>query len=167
MAAAGRGRELPLDGEGTSAEAVWAHDIPASAFPTPIWPWLLLLAIVLVPVDVGIRRVALARSDFARAGAWIRRRVGLGGHVPEVVPGLSELRAAKSRSERRADRSVEQAATRVPPPTPVAAPPPAARPAPSPATSPRAPAEAATDATDPTPAADTLAARLRRRREGS
>ena len=178
MAAAGRGRELPLDGEEASAEAVWAHDIPASAFPTPIWPWLLLLAIVLVPVDVGIRRVALARSDFARAGAWIRRRVGLGGHVPEVVPGLSELRAAKSRSERRADRTiVEPAATRVgasrspeepdtrvpPPPTPVAAPPPAARPE----TSPRAPAGAAADAADATPAADTLAARLRRRREGS
>nr|MBA2263831.1 VWA domain-containing protein [Chloroflexota bacterium] len=40
-AAAGGGRELPLAGENSGAD-VWRHDISASAFPTPIWPWLLL-----------------------------------------------------------------------------------------------------------------------------
>ena len=56
-AAAGRGRELSISSE-KSASDVWTHDITAGAFPTPIWPWLLVLAIVLVPVDVGVRRAA-------------------------------------------------------------------------------------------------------------
>ena len=60
---------------------VWRHDIAASAFPTPIWPWLLLLAIVLVPLDVGVRRVALPRSDLRRARAWAARRVGSAGRA--------------------------------------------------------------------------------------
>ncbi|HVM25016.1 MAG TPA: VWA domain-containing protein [Candidatus Limnocylindrales bacterium] len=102
-AAAGGGRELALEDE-ASATSVWAHDIEASAFPTPIWPWLLLLAIVLVPLDVGVRRVALSRGDLRRARAWAARRLGVGGVQAEAVPGLAELRAARDRSARRADR---------------------------------------------------------------
>ena len=97
------GASWPLDDEEAVA-AVWRHDIEASAFPTPIWPWLLLLAIALVPLDVGVRRVALRRSDMRRARAWAARRVGLGRAEPEAVPGLADLRAARDRSARRADR---------------------------------------------------------------
>ncbi len=104
-------------------EPVWTHDIPADAFPTPVWPWLLLLAMVLVPIDVGVRRVALTRADAGRARSWLARRVGLGGVQPEPVAGLSELRAARQRSERRSER----VATPVTPPSATAAaPPPAA-----------------------------------------
>jgi uncharacterized membrane protein/secreted protein with Ig-like and vWFA domain len=101
-ARAGSGRQLSTQ----SLADVWRHDIRADAFPTPIWPWLLVLAIILVPLDVGVRRVALSRSDLRRARAWIGRRVGLGAPQPEFVPGLAELRAAKGRSERRTERRI-------------------------------------------------------------
>ena len=173
-AAAGAGRELELDPAATDEaqaellDRVWTHDIEANAFPTPIWPWLLILAMILVPLDVGVRRVALARSDFTRAGAWIRRRLGLATPLPEAAPGLAELRAAKSRSERRAERPsvttprpaprfgaqdsvAPEAATPAAPPTP-AAPDSTAPP---------------TSATPPPAGQETLAERLaRRRREG-
>jgi Ca-activated chloride channel family protein len=102
-ARAGAGRELALADE-TTPRDVWRHDIEASAFPTPIWPSLLLLAILLVPLDVGVRRVALSRADLRRARAWVVRRIGLAGAEPEAVPGLAELRAARDRSVRRTGR---------------------------------------------------------------
>ena len=178
FAEAGRGVELPV-GDEESPREVWRHDIEASAFPTPIWPWLLLLAILLVPLDVGVRRVALTRGDFVRARAWMARRIGLGEAAPEAVPGLAELRAAKERSERRADRA-ERAASR-PSEADVAAPAsadsaPADRPAPPPVrttetrlpapAAPSPPEPAARPEPEPEPAGETLAERLARRRRG-
>ncbi|MGH2429387.1 MAG: VWA domain-containing protein [Candidatus Limnocylindria bacterium] len=166
---AGGGRELELDAE-TAAEAIWRHDIEASAFPTPVWPWLLLLAIVLVPIDVGVRRVALTRGDLRRAREWAARRVGLGRPPPEVVPGLAELRAAKERSERRAERPAQPSPTAAGPRP--AAPPPqdavAVPPRPAPASDrPRSAGPAPAD--EPRSSlteGETLAERLARRRRG-
>jgi hypothetical protein len=172
FAETGGGRTLAVDDE-ESMEEVWRHDIEARAFPTPIWPWLLLLAILLVPLDVGVRRVALTRGDFRRARAWTARRVGLARPAPEPTAGLAELRAARERSSRRADR------TAPPPPPPetaasAASPSPATprtaartRPAPrpSPGAAPAAPAPAPEAPTEE-PTGETLAARLARRRRG-
>ncbi len=97
FATAGGGRELPLAADEPGAE-VWRHDLAASAFPTPIWPWLLLLAIVLVPLDVGVRRVALARSDL-EPGAVLGRATR--GH-----------RGRRARSCRRAGRAASGACPR-------------------------------------------------------
>ena len=165
-AAAGGGRELALADE-EAPTAVWTHDIEASAFPTPVWPWLLLLAIALVPLDVGVRRVALSRADLRRARAWTARRVGMGRAEPEAVPGLAELRAAKERSARRAERVVSPATPEALDLQAAPSPPPAARgPAPTPAAP--APAAAAPPPTaQPEPGGETLAERLaRRRRQG-
>jgi hypothetical protein len=109
FAAAGGGRVLEPDATGAdageAAAAIWRHDIAASSFPTPIWPLLLLLAMALVPVDIGVRRVAVSRSDFARARAWAARRLGIGRPAPDVVPGLATLRAARDRTARRTERT--------------------------------------------------------------
>ena len=158
FAAAGRGRELPLVEE-EAPSTVWTHDIEADAFPTPIWPWLLLLAILLVPLDIGVRRVALSRADFRRAGAWAAQRVGMGRSEPEAVPGLAELRAARDRSIRRADRVATPAAVTLPT-TPGTNPGPPRRP------SVPAPPAAAATASQPDPPGETLAERLARRRRG-
>jgi uncharacterized membrane protein len=171
------GGGMSLDpAEETSAEAIWRHDIEASAFPTPIWPWLLLLAILLVPLDVGIRRVALARSDLARARGWVARRLGAGASQPEAVAGLGELRAARERSARRAERGTAAAvATDASGGAGQASGPVAARP-PTPAPTPASPREhdqAHDPAPDPrisepsapaAPDGETLAERLARRR---
>jgi hypothetical protein len=165
-AQAGGGRELALSDE-DAPRNVWRHDIEASAFPTPIWPWLLLLAILLVPLDVGVRRVALSRADVRRAREWVVRRVGLGAAEPEAVPGLAELRAARDRSARRSDRVASPAAsTAAPRPessaTGVAAPAPAAR-QPAPVAQPTTPVSPP----QPEPGTgETLAERLARRRRG-
>ena len=157
-ASAGGGRKLALaDDEGGGA--VWRHDIAAAAFPTPIWPWLLLLAIVLVPIDVGVRRVALSRSDARRARAWVARRVGLAAAQPEAVPGLAELRAARGRSARRTERPSErQQAPTEASPRPSSAPPQAPN---------SVPATSATPVVEPPAGNETLAERLARRRRGS
>jgi hypothetical protein len=171
-ASAGRGRELPLEPEDGPTPSPWDRGIEASAFPTPIWPWLLLLAILLVPIDVGVRRVALSGADVRRARAWLARRVGLGRPAPEAVPGLAELRAARERSARRSARPVEAVDAPVAEASASATSPPP----PSPARRPRPPRPAADIATDPTPppapepavepAGETLAERLARRRRG-
>ncbi len=168
FAETGRGVERPLD-DADAPAGVWTHDIVADAFPTPIWPWLLLLAILLVPLDVGVRRVALSRADLRRARAWAARRVGLGRAEPEAVPGLSELRAARDRSARRTERSgprpVETAST----PRPAAAERPSAvAPPPSPASTPppAAPAKAPPADVPADVPGETLAERLARRRRG-
>jgi hypothetical protein len=157
-AAAGGGRQLALDAEEPGTE-VWRHDIEASAFPTPIWPWLLLLAVLLVPLDVGVRRVAISRSDLRRARAWTASRVGLAHAEPEVVANLSELRAARDRSQRRTERVAEPAA-QAPGPAPTRTAPAAVPPAPTVVAEPAAPV------TTPEPAGETLAERLARRRRG-
>ncbi|HEX6140815.1 MAG TPA: VWA domain-containing protein [Candidatus Limnocylindria bacterium] len=171
-AAAGGGRQLSIDTEGEAAASVWAHDIQAAAFPAPVWPLLLILAIVLVPIDVGIRRVALARSDFVRARAWVARRLGFRPDLPAAVPGLAELRAAKDRTERRATRTggVTRPATTARDDGGVA-PPAAARPAPPPVPSapsaPSAPAPAGPPTSAPSASSgETLAERLARQRRG-
>ena len=159
-AAAGRGRQIQLDPEDPElVRQVWSHDIEAAAFPTPIWPWLLLLAMILVPIDVGVRRVALTRGDFVRARGWVARRVGLARPAPEVVPGLAELRAAKGRSERRADRAPRAPREAKPPASPASP-----SPAPAPAAAPPVAAEVTPES--PAPAEESLAARLARRRRG-
>ena len=154
FASVGGGRELALADEETLA-SLWAHDIRAQAFPTPIWPWLLLLAILLVPLDVGVRRVALSGADVRRARGWVARRMGLGRAAPDAVPGLAELRAARERTVRRTTRGVR-------PPSPAVPDRPAPRgPAPRAEEAPREP-----EAPHPEAPHDTLAERLARRRRG-
>ena len=58
--------------------AVWLHDLrPTSTF-TDLWPALLILAMLLWPLDIALRRVSVGRRELARrtglgprpAGAW-------------------------------------------------------------------------------------------------
>lgn len=46
--------------------SVFRHDLPPVRATRDLWPWLLALAAVLVPLDVGIRRVTMARRDVVR-----------------------------------------------------------------------------------------------------
>ena len=56
--------ETPLD--------PWIHDLRTTSRSTDLWPLLLVLALVLWPLDIALRRVSVGRREFAAAGAWVR-----------------------------------------------------------------------------------------------
>ncbi len=80
---------------------------PAEAFggnrpvlykPTDLTQWLLALALLLFPVDVGVRRLALEKSDFQRALEWLRAKLGRRAPRPvreAATPELGRLMNAK------------------------------------------------------------------------
>ncbi|MEI7744887.1 MAG: VWA domain-containing protein, partial [Chloroflexota bacterium] len=51
--------------------AAWLHNLRATNRATDLWPWLLVLALLLWPLDVALRRVSLGRRDFADGRRWI------------------------------------------------------------------------------------------------
>lgn len=78
-------------------ENPFLHDRVTTRQPYDLWWWLLAAAIVLFPLDVGIRRVQLDREEWARAVAWLTARLGL-RRPAKTVPsseGLSTLLARK------------------------------------------------------------------------
>jgi uncharacterized membrane protein len=142
------------------AEAL-AHNIRGSGLRRDLWPYLLGLAVLLLPFDVGVRRLALGRREVARAWAWAvnhlprRRRPAVEAEAPSPVSRLFE---AKSRSEAR--RVEEHPST-----------PPGALSAPEPRTAQTSPMTLSTPGPAVPPAAEggTLAGRLleqKRKRRG-
>jgi hypothetical protein len=68
----------------------WRHDRTAHTAPQDLWPALVLLAALLLPVDIGVRRLMLGRSE------WIAIRdrtyeLTLG----RIAPGRSEVARAR------------------------------------------------------------------------
>jgi uncharacterized membrane protein len=129
------------------------HDVAGRGVRRELWPYLLAMAALLVPVDVGVRRLAVSRRDWVRAWAWLRGRLRPPGRpAPEEhPPALERLFRAKARVEERGPE----------PRGPVASPPTVEGPTPrEPGGAPEAPATP--------PAADaseTLAGRLLRRKQ--
>jgi hypothetical protein len=50
----------------------WIHDLRTTATSTDLRPWLLVLALILWPLDVALRRMMIGRREFAAAGSWVR-----------------------------------------------------------------------------------------------
>ena len=80
--AATGGREVA-----TPADA-WVHDLQTTSQFTELWPWLLVLALLLWPLDIALRRVSLGRRGWRTAGG--------GSPIGSVVGGS---RPARSRSK--------------------------------------------------------------------
>jgi hypothetical protein len=57
-----------------SPDQVFLHNLVAPRAEQPAWPWLMLLAAILLPVDIAVRRLLLTRSDLARAWKAVTRR---------------------------------------------------------------------------------------------
>jgi hypothetical protein len=53
---------------------VFSHTLSGARASRPIWPWLLLAAALLFPVDVALRRLIITRMDLQRAQAWIKAK---------------------------------------------------------------------------------------------
>lgn len=78
--------------------AVLDHNLPSDVTTRPIWPWLTLLAVVLLPLDIAVRRLVVTRRDAARAWAATLGRLRLQPvQPPERAEQLSRLFQAKER----------------------------------------------------------------------
>jgi hypothetical protein len=96
------GRSLGEDPGG-----VFAHNLSAQATTTPIWPWLMLVALALLPFDIAVRRLVITRSDVQRAWQAVFGRARAAAEGPSER--LSTLMSAKERGRQRAEEAGEAA----------------------------------------------------------
>ncbi len=116
----------PPFGEGLllgGAGAVFRHDLPAAARRNPAAMFLLGMAAVLLPVEVGVRRLVIGREDLARWKAAIGKRM----HAPKRQSSPEESRVRTLLRVKRTPKK-RQPLEGGPPP----APPPKAQPPPRP-----------------------------------
>jgi uncharacterized membrane protein len=139
-----------------------AHDLWGAGVRRDLWPYLLGLAALLLPFDVGVRRLALGRRDFVRMWEWVLARLPRRRRPMAEAPSpVGRLFQAKARSAARRP-TAEVTPPKVAPPPPTerpAAPTPPARPAVPPKPSSAEPSPPATEG-------ETLAGRLLRKRRG-
>ena len=62
LAQIGGGTELTI----TQPAAAFTHDITAQPQRVQLWPWLLLAAIILFPIDIAIRRLSISWTQVRR-----------------------------------------------------------------------------------------------------
>ncbi|HEY6014264.1 MAG TPA: VWA domain-containing protein, partial [Candidatus Limnocylindrales bacterium] len=83
----------------------WRHDLRATSQFTELWPWLLVLAMLLWPIDVALRRISLGRRELVAAREWVR---GVGRRrratAPRTAAGESLL-ATRGRASGEAARA--------------------------------------------------------------
>ncbi|MFH1475573.1 MAG: VWA domain-containing protein [Chloroflexota bacterium] len=82
----------------TTAANVWLHDLGTTAGETPLWPLLLVVALLLWPLDVFLRRVQVTRRDLAAAGAWVRGIPARRGRVASRPARVEGMLAARDRA---------------------------------------------------------------------
>jgi uncharacterized membrane protein len=134
----------------------WKHDLGTTTAATDMVPWLLLLALLLWPLDVGIRRVSVSRGDLALARAWTAARWRAWRGPARRTQQVGEMLAAKGRAGGAASRAALLTDRDEPQPAPARPP---AKPSPAAAPAPSGPA-ASDAASAAEPSGDTLA-RLR------
>ncbi len=95
----------------TQPAEAFVHTLNAVSRAQEIALPLLLLALLLLPLDIAVRRLMLRREDFVAASGWLRGALGRPVPAPAAsAPHIDELRRAKTRVAQRLDRS--------PPPAP-------------------------------------------------
>lgn len=77
----------------------YLHDRTRTFRPLDLWWWLLMVAVVLFPIDVGLRRVQLEREELARAGAALLRVLRL-GRRPAKVASQQSMATLLARKEK-------------------------------------------------------------------
>ncbi|HET7167940.1 MAG TPA: VWA domain-containing protein, partial [Candidatus Limnocylindrales bacterium] len=153
----------------------WVHDLRTTSSSTDLWPLLLILALLLWPLDIALRRVSIGRREFAAAGAWVRalparrravaRRTATG---ESLLATRGRATSAETRSALRRSAETDGAgsgrARRASAATPSLPAPATSTPPVTPARTAQATTEVAT-ATDPSAAPDAAADTLARLRD--
>lgn len=89
----------------------FSRDLPKMARPKPVWEWLLLAGLLLVPVDVFVRRVYLDWAELFAATMKVFRRKKA---AEDRTEGMGSLLAAKGRAtaefrEEKKDKPADEA----------------------------------------------------------
>ena len=108
LAESGDGRMLDIS---TPSEGPFLHDRQKTFQPRDLWPWLLRLAIILFPIDVGVRRIQLDPEEMARAWQWLRRWIFFWKGVSRPVRAEESLAALLSRRDQVRSAQTAPAAT--------------------------------------------------------
>jgi uncharacterized membrane protein len=134
---------------------IYAHDLPAARAATqPVWPYLLLAAALLLPLDIAVRRLVVTRYEMQRAwrrmtGWLVLRPAAAEAAAAPRTQQLSSLFRAKDRAGTVLPKDEAPGVAPVPPPIVVTPPvperpaplaPPAATSTPRPAAAPPQPA---------------------------
>ncbi len=97
----------PLDSD---PAAVFTHDLPAQASLTPIAPLLLLVALLLLPLDIAVRRLLVTRTDLLRLRDHLLRRGSASAELTERLSPLMDAKA-RARAQTRAQQTEEARST--------------------------------------------------------
>ena len=81
------------------ADNPFLHDRVKTFQPRDLWEWLLKLAIVLFPLDVGVRRIQIDRSEWLRATQTLRRWLFFWRGVPRSPEADESLAALLARRD--------------------------------------------------------------------
>ncbi|OQY23000.1 MAG: hypothetical protein B6I34_05135, partial [Anaerolineaceae bacterium 4572_32.1] len=102
-------------GELPEPVAAFSHNLPAAARAREIWHSLLLIAALLFPLDVALRRVMLGPADFRKAAAWVRERLPARRERPAGERVLGQLFQARDRARQQRPRAETPPAEPLPP----------------------------------------------------
>jgi len=81
------------------ADNPFLHDRIKTFQPRDLWEWLLKLAIILFPLDVGVRRIQLDRAEWLKATATLRRWLFFWRGVPRAPEADESLAALLARRD--------------------------------------------------------------------
>ncbi len=98
-ATGGRAIELPAD--------PWLHDLRTNASSTDLWPTLLILALLLWPLDIALRRVSVGRRELGDARRWVS-----GGWRRSMAPRTTEVAGMLAARDRAAGSATRAAMLR-------------------------------------------------------
>ncbi|MEQ8674046.1 MAG: VWA domain-containing protein [Aggregatilineales bacterium] len=87
-------------------DQVFTHDIDAASVRSPIWQWLLLIAMLLLPFDIAVRRLIITRSDLRRLSAYLSARFRPEANEEATARRMSSLRQARDRAREGIDDRV-------------------------------------------------------------
>ncbi|MBI4327194.1 MAG: VWA domain-containing protein [Chloroflexi bacterium] len=96
LAETGGGKVLDLR---NPAQNPFGHDRQKTFQPLDLWEWLLKLAIILFPLDVGVRRIQLDREEWLRATQNLRRWLFFWRARPPVPATAESLVALLARRD--------------------------------------------------------------------
>ncbi len=89
---------------------VFLHNLDATRASRPIWQWLVLLAVLLLPFDIASRRLIITKQDVSNGRAWVLKQFGFSKPrvltTPQPSPRMEALLKAKDRvaeSSKRAE----------------------------------------------------------------